>query len=182
VLLDATEIEMARRGFHATTTNHIAQAAGVSIGTLYHYFPTKEALVAAVVERMWRGELEAFARTAPRFAEGSLEAAILAAVEELARYVASKKDVYRTWFVEASQLGDLQTGLGMSGQAAQFVRGALEAAGPRVRPRDLAFASDLVVKTALAVLRTGARDYPDELANGALAKELADMLCRYLLA
>src|SRR5947209_7506544 len=52
VLLRATEITLARYGFHAATTNRIAAAAGVSIGTLYHYFPTKEALVETVVHNM----------------------------------------------------------------------------------------------------------------------------------
>ncbi len=33
------------------TTNHIAQRAGVSIGTLYHYFPNKHAIVYAIAER-----------------------------------------------------------------------------------------------------------------------------------
>jgi len=39
-----------REGFGATT-NRIAETAGVSIGTLYEYFPNKEALLAALAER-----------------------------------------------------------------------------------------------------------------------------------
>src|SRR5207248_4039671 len=45
VLLEATERVFAKEGFAQATTNRIAEVAGVSIGTLYHYFPTKEALV-----------------------------------------------------------------------------------------------------------------------------------------
>jgi AcrR family transcriptional regulator len=33
------------------TTNHIAERAGVGIGTLYEFFPNKEAIVAALAER-----------------------------------------------------------------------------------------------------------------------------------
>lgn len=40
-----------RDGFDRASTNRIADAAGVSIGSLYQYFPSKEALVAAVIER-----------------------------------------------------------------------------------------------------------------------------------
>ena len=39
------------RGYVALTTNHIAQTAGVSVGSLYEYFPGKEAVVAEVVRK-----------------------------------------------------------------------------------------------------------------------------------
>jgi AcrR family transcriptional regulator len=38
-------------GFAAATTNRIAEKAGVSVGSLYQYFPNKEAIVAALSER-----------------------------------------------------------------------------------------------------------------------------------
>jgi AcrR family transcriptional regulator len=40
-----------RHGYDAVTTNHIARQAGVSVGTLYEFFPNKEAIVAALAER-----------------------------------------------------------------------------------------------------------------------------------
>jgi len=39
------------RGYEATTTNHIAAAAGVSPGSLYQYFPDKTAILAVVLDR-----------------------------------------------------------------------------------------------------------------------------------
>src|SRR5512137_2136720 len=38
-------------GYAAGTTNRIAERAGVSIGTLYQYFPSKEAIAVAILER-----------------------------------------------------------------------------------------------------------------------------------
>jgi AcrR family transcriptional regulator len=40
-----------QHGFAALTTTRVAERAGVSVGTLYQYFPNKRALVAAVIER-----------------------------------------------------------------------------------------------------------------------------------
>ncbi|MEE2732345.1 MAG: TetR/AcrR family transcriptional regulator [Pseudomonadota bacterium] len=51
-LLDATATTLAERGLEDTTTNHIAETAGVSIGSLYQYFPDKEALLEALMERV----------------------------------------------------------------------------------------------------------------------------------
>ncbi|WP_426407427.1 TetR/AcrR family transcriptional regulator [Bradyrhizobium ganzhouense] len=50
-LIEATARILVREGFEKTSTNRIAEIAGVSVGSLYQYFPSKEALVAAVIER-----------------------------------------------------------------------------------------------------------------------------------
>jgi len=181
VLLIATERVLERDGFAAATTNKIAEAAGVSIGTLYHYFPTLEALIEAVVHRMWQGELDLLTSAAPLFAEAPIEVAVRAAVRKLAEHVEARKLLYRRWYAEAPHLGQLDTGLAMSAQATGLLCAVLEARRERVRPRDLRFASDFVVKVVLAAVRTAARDHPDQLASGELAEAVSDLVLRFLL-
>ncbi len=50
-ILSAAAQVFADRGYANTTTNHIAERAGVSIGSLYQYFPSKDALLVALAER-----------------------------------------------------------------------------------------------------------------------------------
>src|SRR6202020_3583519 len=50
-LLEATARILVKEGFDKASTNRIAEVAGVSVGSLYQYFPGKEALVVAVIER-----------------------------------------------------------------------------------------------------------------------------------
>jgi AcrR family transcriptional regulator len=50
-LVEATARILVKEGFDKASTNRIADVAGVSVGSLYQYFPGKEALVAAVIER-----------------------------------------------------------------------------------------------------------------------------------
>jgi AcrR family transcriptional regulator len=49
-ILDAAARIFDERGYRSTTTNHVAEAAGVSIGSLYQYFPNKDALLVALAE------------------------------------------------------------------------------------------------------------------------------------
>ena len=50
-LLDAALEQFYRAGFAAAKIEEIARAAGVTVGTVYRYFPSKEAIFRAVVER-----------------------------------------------------------------------------------------------------------------------------------
>jgi AcrR family transcriptional regulator len=50
-LVEATARILVQEGFDKTSTNRIAEVAGVSVGSLYQYFPGKDSLVAAVIDR-----------------------------------------------------------------------------------------------------------------------------------
>jgi AcrR family transcriptional regulator len=44
-ILEAAMRLFSEQGYKATTTNKIAELAGVSVGSLYHYFPNKESIL-----------------------------------------------------------------------------------------------------------------------------------------
>src|SRR6187551_1284531 len=50
-ILEATTRVLKKQGFDGLSTNAVAAQAGVSIGSLYQYFPNKEALVAKLIDR-----------------------------------------------------------------------------------------------------------------------------------
>ena len=96
-LIEATARTIADRGWQATTTNHIAARAGVSVGSLYQYFEGREDLLAALMQRertrilarldeAMPGLIEAAPRVAIRrlleiaFEEGSRDEAIFEAI------------------------------------------------------------------------------------------------------
>jgi AcrR family transcriptional regulator len=55
IIFEATARILERDGRAAFNTNAVAETAGISIGTLYHYFPSKEAILVA----MARSEMQA---------------------------------------------------------------------------------------------------------------------------
>lgn len=50
-IIEATARILENHGHDGFTTNAVAERAGVSIGTLYQYFPNKEALLGALIAR-----------------------------------------------------------------------------------------------------------------------------------
>lgn len=61
-ITQATEQIIIREGFKNATTNRIAEVAGVSVGSLYQYFPNKQAIVRALID-------ETVSKTAARVRE-----------------------------------------------------------------------------------------------------------------
>jgi TetR/AcrR family fatty acid metabolism transcriptional regulator len=84
-LLDAAVRVFAREGFHTSRVGDIAEEAGVAHGLLYHYFRSKDEVLATIFRENWRQLLERFHQV-----EGSPEPA----AEQL-RGVA--KILLRTW-------------------------------------------------------------------------------------
>ena len=76
-IIEASAQVLETDGYDALTTSRVAERAGVSIGTLYQYFPDKSAVVAALVENRLGGEVSTM-RAALREAEGMplLDAAV----------------------------------------------------------------------------------------------------------
>ncbi len=50
-IVDVAKACFARKGFHQASTAEICAAAGISPGALFHYFPSKKAIIAAIVEQ-----------------------------------------------------------------------------------------------------------------------------------
>jgi AcrR family transcriptional regulator len=86
VILEATARVLSKLGYAGMNTNSVAQAAGVSIGSVYQYFPNKDSLVTALHERhaaqIYEVIENVLASSQPRSLRGHVEAmvhAILAA-------------------------------------------------------------------------------------------------------
>lgn len=80
-ILDACAETLEQRSYPRLTTNAVAQRAGVSVGTLYQYFPNREALAGALAVRTMERLLEAMQRAVAECVAQGLEG--LAATEHL---------------------------------------------------------------------------------------------------
>jgi TetR/AcrR family transcriptional regulator, repressor for uid operon len=57
-ILDAAAACFVREGFHGSSIAKISKAAGMSPGHIYHFFESKEAIIAALVQRKLERSLE----------------------------------------------------------------------------------------------------------------------------
>ncbi len=90
-ILDAAEAVIAEVGVEAASTNAIAERAGSSVGSLYHFFPSKEAIIEALARRFADQKRELNARAIPvERADMPLEEIFERVVESHARFIDQK--------------------------------------------------------------------------------------------
>jgi AcrR family transcriptional regulator len=94
-LVEATELILSERGVEAVTTAQVAERAGVSIGSLYQYFPGREALIAAVIERRLESDVRELTPTVEALRGASLDEVIGGLVEIIIRYYRAETPLYR---------------------------------------------------------------------------------------
>ena len=93
-VLDAAVRVLKREGYSALTTNRIAEVAGVSIGSLYQYFPEKSAIFEALHERHINEIDRMVERTLVEHAASSLDVLIRAMVEAMVDAHATDPELY----------------------------------------------------------------------------------------
>jgi AcrR family transcriptional regulator len=71
------------QGYEATNVNEVARVAGVSVGSLYQYFPSKEALVAEIGRRLGVKMLDVFQEGIAELAFVPLEQAVAGIIKNL---------------------------------------------------------------------------------------------------
>ena len=78
-IVEATARILEDKGQDALNTNRIAERAGVSVGTLYQYFPDKHAILVALIRRE-RAALMAELRAIERDGDDALQAMVAASI------------------------------------------------------------------------------------------------------
>jgi AcrR family transcriptional regulator len=99
-VLDAVVRILKREGADAMTTNRIAEVAGVSIGSIYQYFPDKRAIFIALHERHIHQIDRVIQSTLVEHARSSLEELMRAMVESMVEAHRNDPELYEVLLTE----------------------------------------------------------------------------------
>lgn len=195
-ILDAAARVFGQHGYAAGTTNRIAEAAGLSVGSLYQYFPNKDAILVELVRRHVRegtaaveAAIEAALAAAipgdaePGDADADADAvALLAAVvDAVIATHAGDPALHQVLFEESPRPPELLAELHQLEAAAVDRAATLLVADPRVQVADPVLAARLVVTTVESLVhRTIATRSPEPVDVAAFRRELLTLLTRYL--
>lgn len=177
-ILDAAENVIAEVGVQGASANMIAERAGSSVGSMYHFFPSKEAIVEALARRYATRKMQLNAEAIPiGRAEMPLEEIFERVVESHARFLAETPAFVPVYdaVVQGLSAGFMTADLreALVGQVREFLAARL----PAMPEQDRNIAALVCVSTIHGVMLTSMRMRPNSRAP--LHKELKRMMVAY---
>jgi AcrR family transcriptional regulator len=179
-ILEATARVLVKQGFDGLSTNAVASAAGVSIGSLYQYFPNKEALVSALIDRHMEEMNTAILAELTRVAKLPFAEAARCVVELTIRAHAIDPDLHRVLTEQVPRVGKLARLRDLDEICHRMVAGLLAARRDEIAIRDPDLAAFILVSSIESVVHRAALLYPHRLRDPRLVDETTLLVTRYL--
>lgn len=182
-IVEATTQLLVKEGFDRFTTARVASRAGVSIGSLYQYFPNKTALAAAVIDRCCEEFLRHFENGLASSRGKSLEAAIRVMVDTSLASHHLAPDLHRIVNELARRIGvDDRTDV-VSRATAKMIEALLREHSDEVAAGVDPMVAATIIETVLEALahRVKLAD-PPTVPDDVLAGEATRLIVHYLTA
>ena len=178
-LVDAATRIFRDKGFAGATTNRVAEIAGVSVGSLYQYFPNKTALLTAVREKVHREFMEQMITACARGCERPFEPAVRGMAETSAAFHEQNSRLYRLFAAElpATPPVDFKSLPGLRYQEVQARFFQVHAECIKI-PRDQALF--FTRHAGAAIMQAAVMNHTEKLRDGSIATQLTRAFVAYL--
>ena len=182
-LLEATARILVKEGYDRASTNKIAMTAGVSIGSLYQYFPSKEALVSAVVDRHTQAMAGEVREALERMASWPVEAAARALIAAMIEAHRVAPQLHRILEEQVPRVGRLENIKALDREIHAAVRAYLAAHDGEHRAEDHDLAAFVCVTAVEALTHAAVLQRPELLSReraGIFIDEVTQLIVGYL--
>jgi AcrR family transcriptional regulator len=182
-ILEATARVLMKDGYDRASTNKIAAVAGVSIGSIYQYFPSKEALVAAVSERHSHEVLQLMRKALVKVAARPIEVAAREFVSVAIDAHRINPQLHRVLAEQVPRIGRLENVESINQDVYALIRGYLDAHRDEIDVADPDVAAFVCVTAVEALTHAAVLRRPDILTEERaemFVDEVTDLVVRYL--
>jgi AcrR family transcriptional regulator len=179
-ILDATARVLCSTGYDRASTNRIALAAGVSVGSLYQYFPSKEALVAALAERHTEQMTALVKHKLHEVSTMPVDVAVRTMVRAMFDAHAVDPRLHKVLIEQVPRVGKLEKVVAVEHEVASLVQLFLGARKRDLRRADVDAVAFVLCHVVEAVTHAAVLAELDSPRSRAVEAELTDMILRYL--
>ena len=179
-ILTATARILTEEGYQKASTNRIAELAGVSIGSLYQYFPNKESLVATLFEKHLNSMVEIMESKLSHVRDAPLEIAVSELVKAAIAAHAVNPKLHKVFSEEVPRIGRFKEVPNAGERITKMLRVYLEPWRDRIHPKNLDLTAFILERTVESLSHAAVIEYPELLINGELEQEVSNLLLLYL--
>lgn len=171
-IVEACTWLLPRRGYAGTTTNHIAERAGVNIASLYEYFPGKDAVVAQVAERLVERVMARLADAAAEVLAADEDEAVRRWIEQIHIIVGREGRLVAVFLYQVPYTNQLEPIQAVNARLLEFSQEVRLRAGGFVR-RELSDAGlHLLINLVTSTIMQCILEPPDDVSEHELLDEL----------
>lgn len=179
-LLEATARVLIHDGYEGTSTNKIAQKAGVSIGSLYQYFPNKESLIAGLIDRHYDEMVEICKSAISKFGSAPLADMIRETVKAMVTMHAVNPRLHKVLKEQVPRIGKLKKLNELHKETMRLIKAELLKRSDEISVKDPEFAAFLLVETVDALLHSALVLKRDAWNVDMVVEEITSLLLSYL--
>ncbi len=179
-VLGATALILKREGYDRVSTRRVAEVAGVSVGSLYQYFPNKESLVVALYERHLEDLISVFESRFEGLVRAPLPEAVRGLVEAAFEVHTVDPELHRVLVEEIPRRGRPDPEGALESRILKLARTFLEEHKAGIRPANLDLAAFVLVEAVEALTHAAVLDRPYHLRDEELAEEISTLVLSYL--
>ena len=181
-ILEATARILVKEGFDKASTNRIADLAGVSVGSLYQYFPCKEAIVAALIDRHNQDVTRAVQNELAEAVDLPMEHAVRKLVGVAVKAHRIDPKLHRVLAEQIPRVGRLEKVETFNRQNYALFTAFLERHRDEIRVADLKLAAFVCVTSIEALTHTAVLHHKmvSDEATGALIDQVTRLVVGYL--
>lgn len=179
-LVDAAARVLVRRGYAGTTTNHIAEAAGVGVASLYEYFPGKDAVIAQVAERIVARVMTRLAASMGRILDAAPDDGVRLWIDAVYETLLAEKALVAVFVYQVPYTNRLPAIRAIMPALVQFSEAARQRAGARVRLPPSRASLYLLINLVAATILQLVLEPPDDVTAGELLAALSARVQQWL--
>jgi AcrR family transcriptional regulator len=180
-IVEASTQLLLEQGYDRFTTARAAERAGVSVGSLYQYFPNKAALAAAAIDCACEELILALDHALAGRPRITLAECIRAIVDVILVSHQLAPDLHRIVIDLAPRIGVADKTDRVSRKMAEAIEAVLRMHVDEIAPHiDLATAATIIETLLVALAHRAAQAAPVKAPDDAIASETTEMITRYL--
>lgn len=179
-ILQAASQVLVRCGYKSATTGTIAERAGVSIGTLYQYFPNKESLVASVIEGHFKEVLAIVESALQSHRDSPLDVLLLAIIRSSLDAHRLQPELHKVLIEQIPRVGLYVKAIELSETLSSLLQEHLARRFPQISAYQLQKLVFMLETTVEALTHRAVIERPQWLTSGELEAEAFGLLAPYL--